>query len=337
MTKAVLYLRVPALTSAAAFLWAGVVLGGSLIAAPAKFQVADLSLPVALQVGRATFSWIALAELGFACILCITLAGATVLKKQQCPRALGILTALAISLFAAQWLVVMPLLSARTDAIVAGSAVGQSYSHFIYIGLELAKVLVLISIGFLSVRTNVIPSSLAVVASLAASMALSLMLGGSVTVETEKSTAPNLEPLAIEEARNDVRRLTPALLRVVYNAFSEGQENTIYEQLASVSHGKALEYLYLERASTIAKDGLEGADQSVNEIRLLDADVTKDQSSLVIRASLQVLGTVGHEEHLHVRSNSYCADLRVSSVEGAWKITEFKLLDVYHDAVGAKN
>ena len=43
-------------------LWAGVSLGGNLVAAPAKFQVAALEMPVALQVGRAQFTWIAYIE-----------------------------------------------------------------------------------------------------------------------------------------------------------------------------------------------------------------------------------------------------------------------------------
>ena len=70
--KAVWSLSISSIASATAFLSAGTVLGGNLIAAPAKFQVADLSLPMAFQARRVTLSWIVIAELGFVAILCIT-------------------------------------------------------------------------------------------------------------------------------------------------------------------------------------------------------------------------------------------------------------------------
>jgi hypothetical protein len=41
---------------------AGLVIGGSLIAAPAKFVTASLMLPIALYVGRAQFAWLAVGE-----------------------------------------------------------------------------------------------------------------------------------------------------------------------------------------------------------------------------------------------------------------------------------
>ncbi|MEL7150364.1 MAG: hypothetical protein AAGK71_06505, partial [Pseudomonadota bacterium] len=64
--------------------------------------------------------------------------------------------------------------------------------------------------------------------------------------EADSFTAPGLDPLTIEAAREEFWRLTPALLLVVYQAFGETQEDAIYDTLASVTHGEALEYLYLE-------------------------------------------------------------------------------------------
>ena len=42
----------------ALLIWAGACIGANMIAAPAKFQVADLTRPVALQVGRMQFQWV---------------------------------------------------------------------------------------------------------------------------------------------------------------------------------------------------------------------------------------------------------------------------------------
>ncbi len=147
-------------------------------------------------------------------------------------------------------------------------------------------------------------------------------------------SAPNLDPMTIEGARENFWQLTPALLLVVYEAFGKTQEDEIYDTLASVTHGDALEYLYLERIGAMAGGGLDEADQTIHEIKLLDTRVARDGGALAIDASWQVIGTVGHAEHLHVRGNTYSADLVVSPVEGAWRITGFELLDVNRDAAG---
>lgn len=152
--------------------------------------------------------------------------------------------------------------------------------------------------------------------------------------ETDEFAAPGLDPMTINEAHAEFWRLTPALLLVVYDAFGETEEDVIYDTLASVTHGGALEYLYLERVGAMAGGGLEEADQTIHEIKLLDTQVARDGATLDINASWQVIGTVGHAEHLHVRGNTYSADLSVSPIEGAWRIANFELLEVNRDTAG---
>lgn len=43
---------------------------------------------------------------------------------------------------------------------------------------------------------------------------------------------------------------------------------------------------------------------------------------------------MGHAEHMHVRGNTYSADLYVAPVDGAWRITGFDLREVNRDAAG---
>ncbi len=152
--------------------------------------------------------------------------------------------------------------------------------------------------------------------------------------EGEAFSAPGLDPLTIGAAQTEFWRLTPALLLVVYEAFGETEENTIYDILADVTHGDALEYLYLERVGAMKGGGLEEADQTIHEIKLLNTEVSREDNALVLDASWQVIGTVGHAEHMHVRGNTYRADLTVSPVEGAWRITQFELREVNRDAAG---
>ncbi|MEL6550263.1 MAG: hypothetical protein AAFQ54_08440 [Pseudomonadota bacterium] len=158
--------------------------------------------------------------------------------------------------------------------------------------------------------------------------------GRGAVSETDTFAAPGIEPLTIAEAQNEFWRLTPALLLVVYEAFGETQEDAIYDTLADVTHGDALEYLYLERVGAMAGGGLDEADQTIHEIKLLNTQVSRASAALEIDASWQVIGTVGHAEHLHVRGNTYSADLTVAPVDGAWRITDFELLDVDRDAAG---
>lgn len=167
-------------------------------------------------------------------------------------------------------------------------------------------------------------------------LAVALSLGPRAAVpDTATFSAPGLEPMTMRDAQAEFWRLTPALLLVVYDAFGKTGEAEIYDTLASVTHGDALEYLYLERVGAMAGGGLEEeADQTIHEINLLNTQVTRADAALLIDASWQVIGTVGHAEHLHVRGNTYSADLVVAPTDGAWRITDFTLREVNRDAAG---
>ncbi len=154
------------------------------------------------------------------------------------------------------------------------------------------------------------------------------------TAQTTAFSVPGQRSMTADAAQQAFFQLTPALLLVIYEAFGKTQEDDIYDTLAIVTDGAALEYLYLERIGAMAGGGLDEADQTIHEINLVNADVARDGQRLVVGASWQVIGTVGHAEHLHVRGNTYRADFTIAPVEGAWRITEFDLLDVNRDAAG---
>lgn len=176
---------------------------------------------------------------------------------------------------------------------------------------------------------------LSIIAVAVAIGSLVLFSGGTRGTDSDQAySAPGIDPLTFDQARGEFYRLTPALLLTVYDAFGRVDEEAIYDTLASVAGGDALEELYLERVGAMAGGGLEEADQTIHEIKLLTSSVKPDAGSLVIDASWQVIGTVGHAEHLHVRGNTYSADLTIAPVEAAWKITDFNLRDVNRDAAG---
>ncbi|MGH6887340.1 MAG: hypothetical protein ACREGK_14845 [Geminicoccales bacterium] len=70
----------PTALAALVLLWAGVLIGVSFLAAPAKFAAPSLSLAVAMEVGRQEFFALNLVETGFAVV---TLALAFLVRSSR--------------------------------------------------------------------------------------------------------------------------------------------------------------------------------------------------------------------------------------------------------------
>lgn len=147
-------------------------------------------------------------------------------------------------------------------------------------------------------------------------------------------TAPGLEPMASDVAREELFTLLPALLLVVYDAFARTDEAEIYDTLAVAADGAALETLYLERAGAMVGGGLTESDQAIHEMRLTKASSRQSGETFILDAEWEVIGTVGHSEHLHVRGNTYRANVTIAPVGGAWKITDFELTDMDRGTAG---
>lgn len=125
-----------------AFVWFGMTAGISILATPVRFGVATLSRPVALDVARAVFAALNKAEFVALILLLILLRTSGMAR-----RLLAACGALALILIAqSAWL--LPLLSARTDQVIAGMEPASSPAHAIYSILELTKLALLVFVGF---------------------------------------------------------------------------------------------------------------------------------------------------------------------------------------------
>lgn len=133
-----------------ALIWAGTSLGGSLIAAPAKFQAPSLEMATALEVGRAQFLWVGITE----AILCAGIIASLLLW----PASYWKWMTAPIALFALQRLTVMPALDARTLEVMNGAPAGETHLHLVYIALEVAKFLILTAAAVISLRSVLAPS-----------------------------------------------------------------------------------------------------------------------------------------------------------------------------------
>lgn len=126
------------------WLWAGVVLGVSFIATPAKFLAPSLSLPDALEVGRATFYVLRWIECGLVVILLaallITFAH---IKLNVWFAVIAVILCLLVNYVGLQ-----PALDERTKLIIAGEAITQSSQHTVYIVIEMIKLIALMVAGW---------------------------------------------------------------------------------------------------------------------------------------------------------------------------------------------
>lgn len=124
---------------AVALLWAGILLGVSFLATPIKFTAPSLTLPVALDVGQATFHLLVKIEWAALALLTVTAVFARLPLWHFVPIAL-IAACLVI-----QTLGLLPPLDARVAAIIAGEPVPASSLHFAYVAVEILKLMLLFS------------------------------------------------------------------------------------------------------------------------------------------------------------------------------------------------
>ncbi|MFA8440586.1 MAG: hypothetical protein ACEPO0_01870 [Yoonia sp.] len=135
------------------------------------------------------------------------------------------------------------------------------------------------------------------------------------------------------EFRDASFQIVPEMLAVIYRAFAEVNEEQIYDSLAEVSADEALESLYLERVGAMVGGGLDEADQELHAMELAGLSSRQNGTTFSMNVTWRVVGTVGHATHMHVRGNTYAADLTIEPVKGAWRMTRFDLTDV--DRTGA--
>jgi hypothetical protein len=124
------------------FVWIGVTVGISMIATPVRFTAPSITRPIALDVSRVVFAALNKAELVALLVLLIIVRVTGLTRKWW--AICSVLTLIVLAQGA--WLI--PELAARTDIIMAGGEPPSSHAHAIYSSLELAKIGLLLFLGF---------------------------------------------------------------------------------------------------------------------------------------------------------------------------------------------
>lgn len=130
-----------AVAGAAVFTWLGMVLAISFLEAPLKFRAPGVTVALGLGIGRLVFRALNIVE----AVLAVAVAVAVATGSPTVP--VTALTVVVVALLAAQLAAVRPVLNRRSDRILAGEEAPRSRAHFVYIGLELLKVIALVVLG----------------------------------------------------------------------------------------------------------------------------------------------------------------------------------------------
>lgn len=130
-----------ATAAATTFIWLGMVLAISFLEAPLKFRAPGVTVPVGLGIGRLVFRALNSVEAVLAAVVL-----AAVLAGGASAGVLGPAVAVLV-LLAVQVGVVRRRLGRRSDRVLAGEELPRSRGHLAYVGLELAKVVLLVVLG----------------------------------------------------------------------------------------------------------------------------------------------------------------------------------------------
>ncbi|MEP2771448.1 MAG: hypothetical protein ABJH05_04835 [Fulvivirga sp.] len=131
------------LSIALTFLWIGFVCAISFMEAWLKFQAPEVTLSIGLGIGRLVFQTLNKIEWVFAIGIIITLIACKTPPWSK--MNVGFYVGLVVLLLQTAWL--LPQLDDRARQVISGVAVAHSNAHFYYIGLEILKVLGLITFG----------------------------------------------------------------------------------------------------------------------------------------------------------------------------------------------
>lgn len=120
-------------------IWIGLILGLSFIATPAKFLAPSLTLSHALEVGNVTFGVFRWVEFGMLTLL------ALFCTQHSVTTSLRTLSAVLALIVVYQYLVLLPQLDLRVQALSTGVELDESSLHIVYVSLEASKIVLMLT------------------------------------------------------------------------------------------------------------------------------------------------------------------------------------------------
>ncbi len=128
---------------AATFTWLGMVLAISFVEAPLKFRAPGITVPLGVGIGRLVFRALNIAET----VLALVVAGALAARAGHADSVTWVLAGILWTLLLLHAAVLRPLMDRKVVAGGVSSGIPRTVLHAAYIGLEVAKVGILVAFG----------------------------------------------------------------------------------------------------------------------------------------------------------------------------------------------
>ncbi|HEV7422880.1 MAG TPA: hypothetical protein VGO30_24050 [Mycobacterium sp.] len=129
------------LAVAAVFVWLGMVLAISFLETPLKFRAPGIDLRLGLGIGRLVFRALNVCEMVLAVVIALALF------THEITLGLNAAVTVAVAALLIQTVLVRPFLTGRTSSVLAGVYRPRSVGHYVYVALEVVKVIALIIAG----------------------------------------------------------------------------------------------------------------------------------------------------------------------------------------------
>jgi hypothetical protein len=133
------------------FVWFGMVLAISFMEAPLKFQAPGITIPLGLGIGRVVF--FTLNKMEIMCALLLLLA---FLRTRANSRTMLVTFGLAFVVLFLETVWLLPVLDARAELVIAGTASPFSNSHVVYIIFDAVKLIALAVLGIATTRRMIL-------------------------------------------------------------------------------------------------------------------------------------------------------------------------------------
>lgn len=131
-----------AVTTAATFVWLGMILGVSFLETPLKFRAPGVTTAIGLGIGRLVFRALNRIEVLFAAVIVAAVAW------DVREISVTVLTVVVVVILIVQLAAIRPRLNRRSEEVLAsGTETSRSGGHFSYVALEFAKALALLTLG----------------------------------------------------------------------------------------------------------------------------------------------------------------------------------------------
>lgn len=131
------------------FVWFGYIGAISFMEAPLKFTAPNITLALGLGIGRIVFQTLNKIEIFFAVVMIATLFAH---RPQRRFPVYGFAVVLLLLALETVWL--LPVLDARAELVIGGTAPPFSSAHLVYIAFDAIKFLLLFALGTSLIKEN---------------------------------------------------------------------------------------------------------------------------------------------------------------------------------------